>query len=100
MDRNYSNWQSFSNLLLFLLPFLFVGWLFDLFWPITTLALLGLVCWHYYYQQKLIKWLWQSRTLMPPSAPGSWSYIYDGIYRSQRRSQKRRKALARLLRRF
>ncbi|MGM0630374.1 MAG: phosphate regulon sensor histidine kinase PhoR [Pseudomonadota bacterium] len=100
MDRNYSNWQSLGNLLIFLLPFLFVGWLFDLFWPITTLALLGLVCWHYYYQQKLIKWLWQSRTLMPPSAPGSWSYIYDGIYRSQRRSQKRRKALARLLRRF
>lgn len=100
MDRNYSNWQSLTSLALFLLPFLFVGWLFDLFWPVTALALLGLVCWHYYYQQKLIKWLWQSRTLMPPSAPGSWSYIYDGIYRSQRRSQKRRKALARLLRRF
>lgn len=100
MDRNYSNWQSLSRLFLFLLPFLFVGWLFDLFWPITALALLGLVCWHYYYQQKLVNWLWQSRTLMPPSAPGSWSYIYDGIYRSQRRSQKRRKALARLLRRF
>lgn len=100
MDRNYSNWQSLTSLALFLLPFLFIGWLFELFWPIAALALLGLVCWHYYYQQKLIKWLWQSRTLMPPSAPGSWSYIYDGIYRSQRRSQKRRKALARLLRRF
>ncbi|WP_404397291.1 phosphate regulon sensor histidine kinase PhoR [Idiomarina loihiensis] len=100
MDRNYSNWQSLTSLALFLLPFLFIGWLFDLFWPVMALALLGLVCWHYYYQQKLIKWLWQSRTLMPPSAPGSWSYIYDGIYRSQRRSQKRRKSLARLLRRF
>ncbi|MCA1767679.1 MAG: phosphate regulon sensor histidine kinase PhoR [Idiomarina sp.] len=100
MDRNYSNWQSLAGLFLFLLPFLFVGWLFDVFWIVTAVALLGLVCWHYYYQQKLIKWLWQSRTLMPPSAPGSWAYIYDGIYRSQRRSQRRRKALARLLRRF
>jgi two-component system phosphate regulon sensor histidine kinase PhoR len=100
MDRDYSNWQSLRNLALFLLPFIFIGWLFDIFWPLLTFALLGLVCWHYFYQQKLIKWLWQSRTLMPPSAPGSWSYIYDGIYRSQRRSQKRRKSLARLLRRF
>lgn len=100
MDRDYSNWQSLRNLALFLLPFIFVGWLFDILWPLLTFALLGLVCWHYFYQQKLIKWLWQSRTLMPPSAPGSWSYIYDGIYRSQRRSQKRRKSLARLLRRF
>ena len=100
MDRDYSNWQSLRNLALFLLPFIFVGWLFDILWPLLTFALLGLACWHYFYQQKLIKWLWQSRTLMPPSAPGSWSYIYDGIYRSQRRSQKRRKSLARLLRRF
>lgn len=100
MDRDYSNWQALRNLSLFLLPFAVVGWLFDIFWPLLTFALLGLACWHYFYQQKLIKWLWQSRTLMPPLAPGSWSYIYDGIYRAQRRSQKRRKSLARLLKRF
>ncbi|WP_404399978.1 phosphate regulon sensor histidine kinase PhoR [Idiomarina seosinensis] len=100
MDRDYSNWAALRDLVLYLLPFLLLGWLFDVFWPALTIGLAILVIWHYYYQQRLTRWLWNSRNLLPPTAPGSWSYIYDGIYRNQRRSQRRRKALARLLRRF
>jgi two-component system phosphate regulon sensor histidine kinase PhoR len=100
MDRDYSNLMAVRGLLLYLIPFGVIGWLLDLFWPVLTFALAGLVLWHYYYQQRLTKWLWKSRNLLPPTAPGSWSYIYDGIYRNQRRSQHRRKSLARLLRRF
>ncbi|MGM0481786.1 MAG: phosphate regulon sensor histidine kinase PhoR [Pseudomonadota bacterium] len=100
MDRDYSNWAALRDLLLYLLPFVLIGWLIDAVWPVLTVALAGLVMWHYHYQQRLTRWLWNSRNLMPPTAPGSWSYIYDGIYRNQRRSQRRRKALARLLRRF
>lgn len=77
-----------------------LGLLLDHFWLWTAIGLIVLMAWHYYYQLRLIRWLWRSRTLMPPSAPGSWSYIFDGIYRTQRRSQQRRRSLARLLRRF
>lgn len=100
MDSRNTNGLALTRLFFYMLPFLFVGWLFDVFWPLTAIGLLALVFWHYYYQQKLIRWLWQSRALIPPSAPGSWADIYDGIYRSQRRSQKRRKGLTRLLKRF
>lgn len=100
MDRDYSNLFALRGLCLYLIPFAAVGWLLGYFWQTVSLALLGLVIWHYYYQQRLTRWLWKSRTLLPPTAPGSWSYIYDGIYRNQRRSQQRRRSLARLLRRF
>src|SRR5690554_196705 len=100
MDRRYSVLFILKGLLWFIIPVGFVGWLFGYFWPTLALALIALVTWHYYYQYKLVDWLWHRRTMLPPSAPGSWSYIYDGIYRTQRRSQQRRRALARLLRRF
>lgn len=100
MDSRHTKGLALTRLFFYMLPFLLVGWLVDLFWPITAIGLLALALWHYYYQQKLICWLWQSRALTPPTAPGSWSDIYDGIYRLQRRSQKRRKGLTRLLKRF
>jgi len=83
-----------------LAPFLLLGLVLDALWLSIAVGLFVLMAWHYHYQLKLIRWLWQSRTLLPPTAPGSWSYIFDGIYRTQRRSQKRRRDLARLLRRF
>lgn len=100
MDRRYSVISILKGLLWFILPVGFFGWLLGYLWPMLALSLIVLVVWHYYYQYKLVDWLWHRRTMLPPSAPGSWSYIYDGIYRTQRRSQQRRRALARLLRRF
>lgn len=100
MDRRYSVLFILKGLLWFIIPVGFFGWLFDYFWATLAIVLFALVVWHYYYQYKLEDWLWHRRTVLPPSAPGSWSYIYDGIYRTQRRSQQRRRALARLLRRF
>ncbi|MDX1705630.1 phosphate regulon sensor histidine kinase PhoR [Pseudidiomarina sp.] len=100
MDKKYSGLFMLRGLLWFLLPVALLGLLLDAFWLVTSLALLGLLSWHYYYQYKLIDWLWRRRRLLPPEAPGSWSYIYDGIYRTQRRSQQRRRALASILRRF
>ncbi|WP_417666908.1 phosphate regulon sensor histidine kinase PhoR [Pseudidiomarina sp.] len=100
MDRRYSVLFILKGLLWFIIPVGFLGWLFDYFWATLAIVLFALVVWHYYYQYRLVDWLWHRRTVLPPSAPGSWSYIYDGIYRTQRRSQQRRRALARLLRRF
>ncbi|RUO69864.1 two-component system sensor histidine kinase PhoR [Pseudidiomarina sediminum] len=100
MDRKYSIVFILRGFLWYILPLAALGWLFGHFWQILSLGLLGILAWHYYFQYKLVDWLWHRRTLLPPSAPGSWSYIYDGIYRTQRRSQQRRRALARILRRF
>ncbi|RUO80790.1 two-component system sensor histidine kinase PhoR [Idiomarina tyrosinivorans] len=100
MDNHYSVPFILRGLLLFLAPFLLIGWLADAFWMWLAIGLIVVVSWHYLYQLRLIHWLWRSRNLLPPSASGSWSYIYDGIYRTQRRSQQRRRALARILRRF
>ncbi|KFZ30479.1 phosphate regulon sensor protein [Pseudidiomarina salinarum] len=100
MDKKYSGLFMLRGLFWFLLPVALLGLLLDSFWLVMTLALLGLLGWHYYFQYKLIDWLWNRRRLLPPDAPGSWSYIYDGIYRTQRRSQQRRRALASILRRF
>ncbi len=100
MDREYSSFGALKGLVLYLLPFAIIGAIFGVFWQAMSLSMAGLLVWHYYYQQKLTDWLWNSRNMMPPTAPGSWSYIYDGIYRNQRRSQQRRRSLAQLLRRF
>ncbi len=84
----------------FVVPLGILGLVLDQFWATLAVGLLALIFWHYFYQYKLVDWLWHRRTMLPPTASGSWSYIYDGIYRTQRRSQQRRRALARLLRRF
>ncbi|MDN7127481.1 phosphate regulon sensor histidine kinase PhoR [Pseudidiomarina sp. 1APR75-33.1] len=100
MDKNYSTVFIVRGFLWFAVPLGVIGWLIGFFWQTLSLGLLAILAWHYYFQYKLVDWLWNRRTLLPPSAPGSWSYIYDGIYRTQRRSQQRRRALARILRRF
>lgn len=100
MDRRYSVFFIIRSLLWFIIPVGILGWLVGHFWAVLALALIGLLLWHYFYQYKLVDWLWHRRAMLPPRAPGSWSYIYDGIYRTQRRSQQRRRALVRVLRRF
>ena len=100
MDNNFSALFLIRGLLIYLAPFILVGALLDQLWLALSIGLLLLTVWNYFFKLKLIRWLWRSRTIMPPSAPGSWSYIYEGIYRTQRRSQHRRRALARILRRF
>lgn len=89
-----------KGLILYLAPFVVVGVLFDFLWPALAVAFALLSGWHYFYQLRLSRWLWDNRTLLPPKAPGSWSDIYDGIYRTLRRSQSRHRKLALLLKRF
>src|SRR5690554_7770899 len=95
MDRRFSAIFILKSLLWFVVPVGFLGWLLGYFWPVLALALVAVLAWHYFYQYKLVDWLWHRRAMLPPRAPGSWSYIYDGIYRTQRRSQQRRRALVR-----
>ncbi len=100
MSPGYSIKSVLNVVLWYLGAWALLGWLLDLFWPTVTVGLSLLLAWHYYFQFKLLDWLWHRRTLLPPRARGSWSFIYDGIYRTQRKAQQRRRNLAQLLRRF
>lgn len=60
----------------------------------------ALLIYHYIHLYRLTKWLWQSRTMSPPSAPGIWHHIYEGVYYLQRRNRNKRKNLGELVKRF
>ena len=55
---------------------------------------------NYLHLYRLTKWLWESRAMSPPNAPGIWRHIYDGIYFLQRRNRTKRKTLGDLVKRF
>lgn len=100
MDREYSLFRLLKRLLLWLLPFVLVGALLEAFWQLLAFGLGLAMLWNIFYFQRLNKWLWQSRTMLPPRAKGAWSDIYDGIYGTLRRTQTKRRALAIILQRF
>lgn len=66
----------------------------------ALVALGGLLTWHYIHLSRLTIYLWREKRFNPPEGAGSWGVIYNGLYRLQQRNRKRRKDLARLLKRF
>src|SRR5690554_1884201 len=100
MERHFTLARLLKRLLVWVMPFALVGWLLDLLWPALAVAFASAVIWHLFYFHRLNHWLWQSRTMLPPQAPGAWSDIYDGIYRTLRRAQIKRRQLSILLQRF
>src|SRR5690554_1120490 len=100
MDRYFTPFKMISRLVMSLLVVGFLGWLLGYPYELISVYLIGLVLWNSFYQLRLSRWLWQSRATQPPQAPGAWSDIYDGIYRTVKRSQVRRRSLARILQRF
>ncbi|MFC3121051.1 phosphate regulon sensor histidine kinase PhoR [Agaribacter flavus] len=79
---------------------LIAGLYFDNIALAVLLAIAALLVSNYVHLYRLTKWLWQSRTMSPPSAPGIWHHIYEGIYHLQRRNRNKRKNLGELVKRF
>ena len=96
--------QSWSKTLLrFSVYFVFtivVGLMLDNLLLTILLTLSVLLVLNYYHLYKLTRWLWHSRSMSPPSAPGIWHHIYEGIYYLQRRNRAKRKNLGELVKRF
>lgn len=67
---------------------------------VMLIAALILVALNYFHLYRLTKWLWQSRKISPPSAPGVWQHVYEGVYQLQRRNRTKRKSLGDLVKRF
>ena len=81
-------------------PFVLLGFISGQ-WAYSLLVATVLhLIWLYYYQKKLADWLWKDRSLVPPQGPGTWEYIFNGIYRLQQRHRIRRRELASVIRRF
>ncbi|WP_395344857.1 phosphate regulon sensor histidine kinase PhoR [Ningiella sp. W23] len=96
--------QSWSRTLLYFTLLLSIAMIVGAYIDDVSLALLcllgGLLAYNYVHLYRLTKWLWQSRTMSPPSAPGIWHHIYEGIYFLQRRNRTKRKNLGELVKRF
>lgn len=100
MDRYFTPFKVIRRLIISLLVVGIMGWLFGYTYELIAAYLLAVVLWNSFYQLKLSRWLWKSRTTQPPQAAGAWSDIYDGIYRTLRRTQIRRRNLVLILQRF
>lgn len=100
MGKHYTLRNIVQGLLLYLLPFVLLGWYVGALWQVLCAALLLKLCWHYYFLHRLNQWLWNSRTLLPPPGRGVWTDVYDGIYRTLRRNQSRQRSLSTLIKRF
>jgi two-component system phosphate regulon sensor histidine kinase PhoR len=96
--------QSWSNTLIRFAVLVSIGVLVGLFVNNITLVMLILACgvllYNYFHLYRLTKWLWQSRAMSPPSAPGIWHHIYEGVYFLQRRNRTKRKNLGEIVKRF
>jgi two-component system phosphate regulon sensor histidine kinase PhoR len=78
----------------------FVGYLFGQTFLAVSIVSLCLLVWHYNHLLKLIKWLWQGKSIAPPQANGIWGRIYDGLYRRIRKQRLKQKQLNERIRKF
>lgn len=100
MDRFYTPQKALRTFLLGLLIAGGLGWLLGYPQELLLLYLAALTLWNGYYLLKLSHWFWNTKSTQLPQAPGIWSDIYDGLYRTLQRQHTRRKKLAELLQRF
>jgi two-component system phosphate regulon sensor histidine kinase PhoR len=96
--------RSWTKNILRLLIYLALTVLLGVYLKNVTLVLLvaavTLLVFNYLHLYRLTKWLWESRKMSPPSAPGVWEHVYEGIYYLQRRNRNKRKNLGVLVKRF
>ena len=100
MQLSESNPGWWWQLLLYYGAFAALGLTFDALTFGLLVATVVHLLWHSRFQRKLAIWLWRDRSLIPPQGKGSWEAIFNGLYRLQLRQRRRRRELARLIRRF
>ncbi|MBW8192709.1 phosphate regulon sensor histidine kinase PhoR [Neiella marina] len=100
MRERSIGWGTLGTVLLMLAVAALFGLLFDAPGVLAGCTALGLLVWHYRHMKRLSSYLWRDKRFAPPAGSGSWGVIYDGLYRLQQRNRRRRKDLARLLKRF
>ncbi len=90
----------FSRIISLLIFSGIVGYFFGQTLLFISVVSLCLLAWHYSHLYKLIKWLWQGKSISPPQASGIWGRIYDGLYRRIRKQRLKQKQLNERIRKF
>ena len=88
------------KLTLFYGVFGLIGLLLGYLLPLLLLATFGLVVYQYYYLVKVSRWIWNSKTISPPQAEGTWGRVFDGLDRIIQRYRRKQKKLNRQIRQF
>jgi len=91
----YESWR----LLKFLLPAIFLGWIFDAQSVFIFIALILFIIHQYRQFNKVYKWLGSSLDA-DLEVKGLWEELVYRIYRKRKRSRNRKKSLSKMLRRF
>lgn len=92
--------KSILRLLTYLALIVLVGVYLENVTLVLLIASVTLIVFNYLHLYRLTKWLWQSRKMSPPSAPGLWEHVYEGVYYLQRRNRNKRRNLGELVKRF
>lgn len=100
MYIRFTAFSLYSRLVLWLLACLVVGFFIGYLWIIAFFVVTALLIWNYQQILKLINWLWESKSLTPPTSEGMWGSIFDGIYRKVRRARVKQKNLNERIRQF
>lgn len=92
--------KTISRLFIYLAFIVLLGIYLENLTLVLLVAAISLLVFNYVHLYRLTKWLWESRKMSPPSAPGVWEHVYEGIYYLQRRNRNKRKSLGVLVKRF
>lgn len=92
--------KSILRLFIYLASIVLIGIYLENVTLVLLIAAVTLIIFNYLYLYRLTKWLWQSRKMSPPSAPGLWEHVYEGVYYLQRRNRNKRRNLGELVKRF
>lgn len=100
MRERHVGWSALISAMSILTGLALLGSLFDAPFVAVSIGGLLLLIWHYRHMRRLALYLWRDKRFSPPDGAGPWGSIYDGLYRLQQRNRRRRKDLAKLLKRF
>ncbi|WP_026843684.1 phosphate regulon sensor histidine kinase PhoR [Brumicola pallidula] len=92
--------KSIFRLFIYLAFIVLIGIYLENVTLVLLIATVSLIIFNYLHLYQLTKWLWESRKMSPPSAPGVWEHVYEGIYYLQRRNRNKRRNLGELVKRF
>jgi two-component system phosphate regulon sensor histidine kinase PhoR len=92
--------KSILRLFIYLALIVLIGIYLENVTLVLLIAAVTLIIFNYLHLYRLTKWLWQSRKMSPPSAPGLWEHVYEGVYYLQRRNRNKRRNLGELVKRF
>ena len=77
-----------------------VGMPFGISLLLVLASSVGYLAWHISNLNRLQRWLKEGKRFEPPNARGIWGEVFNDIYRLQLRNRKRKRKLARYLKRF